>query len=105
MEQVAVLEIVLGVLLRHHVDLGLGRNAEHRDQRRGRRLRRAGDGLLVGGDQRAFVQGHALGAEEQFGGAQHERVLAAVERVAQDHVHQLVEEDVRDFAPVRTMSR
>ena len=43
------------------------------------------------------MQGHALGAEEQFGGAQHERVLAAVERIAQDHVHELIEEDVRDL--------
>ena len=46
------------------------------------------------------------GAEEQFGGAQHERIVAAVERVAQDHVHELIEEEWRrTFAPVRTMSR
>ena len=64
------------------------------------------DGFLVGGDQRAFVQGHALRAEEQLGGAQHERILAAVERIAQDHVHELIEEDVRDVcAPLRTRSR
>ena len=69
-------------------------------------LRRAGDRLLVGGDQRAFVQGHALRPEEQLGGAQHERIVAAVERVAQDHVHELIEEDVRrPSRRVRTMSR
>ena len=38
-ELVAVLEIMLGVVVVHHVDLGLGRNAEHRDQRRDRRAR------------------------------------------------------------------
>ena len=53
--------------------------------------------FLVRRDQRALMQGHALGAEEQFSGAQHERILASIERIAQDDVHQLVEEDVRDL--------
>ena len=87
MELVAVLEIVLGVVVVHHVDLGLGRDAEHRDQRRDRRVALAGDGFLVGGDQRAFVQRHALRPEEQLGRAQHVRIVAIVERVAQDDVH------------------
>ena len=97
MEAVAVLEIVPGVVVVHHVDLGLRRNAQHRDQRRDRRVARAGDGFLVGGDQRAFVQGQALRTEEQLGRAQHIGVVAAIERIAQDDVHQLVDEQVRDL--------
>ena len=41
---------------------------------------RAGDRLLVGGDQRAVVHGQALRPEEQLGRAQHVGVVAAVER-------------------------
>ena len=96
-ELVAVLEIVLGVVVVHHVDLGLGRNAEHRDERRHRRVALAGDRFLVGGDQRAFVQGHALRPEEQLGRAQHVGIVAVVERVAQDDVHELIDEQVRDL--------
>ena len=97
MELVAVLEIVLGVVVVHHVDLGLWGNAEHRDQRRHRRRALAGDSLLVGGDQRAFVQGHALRPEEQLGRAKHVRIVAIVERIAQNDVHQLIDEQVRDL--------
>ncbi len=38
------------------------------------------------------------GAEEQFRRAQHEGVVAAVERIAQDHVHELVDEQRRRVA-------
>jgi hypothetical protein len=43
------------------------------------------------------VQRHALGAEEQFACAQQERIVAGIERVAQDDVHKLIEEDVWDL--------
>ena len=39
---------------------------------------------------------HALRAEEQFGGAQHVRIIALIERVTQDEVHQLIEKDWRN---------
>ena len=39
--------------------------------------------------------GHALGPEERLGGAQHKRIAAVVERVAQDDVNELIDEDVR----------
>ena len=95
MEPVAVLEIVIGVVVVHDVDLGFGRDPQHRDQRRYRRVAFACDGFFVGRDQRALVQRHALRPEEQLGRAQHVRVVAAVERVAQDHVDELVDEQVR----------
>ena len=38
---------------------------------------------------------HALRAEEHLGGAQHARIANAVERVAQDGVHQLIDEQRR----------
>ena len=57
-----------------------------------------GDGLLVGRDQRAFVQRQPLRPEEHFGGAQDAGVLAAVEHVAQDHMDELVEEQRRRAA-------
>ena len=47
------------------------------------------------------MQRHALRAEEHLGGAQHERIVAAVERVAQDHVHQLIDEQRRRIAERR----
>ncbi len=61
-------------------------------------MRAAADGLLVGREQRAFVHGGALGAEEQFGGAHDAGVLDAVERVAQDHMHELIDEQRRRVA-------
>ena len=105
-EQIAALAIVLRIVVRS------SRRSRPRPECRASRpaakpacRRRAGDRFLVGGDQRAFVQGHALRAEEQFGGAQHERILAAVERIAQDHVHELIEEDVRDLRARRARCR
>ena len=40
---------------------------------------------------------HALRPEEQLGRAQHIGIVAIVERVAQDDVHQLIDEQVRDL--------
>ena len=41
------------------------------------------------------MQGHALRPEEDFGGAQDQRILDAVERIAQDQMHKLIEEERR----------
>ena len=41
------------------------------------------------------MQGHALRPEEDFRGAQNQRVLDAVERIAQDQMHKLIEEEQR----------
>ena len=37
-----------------------------------------------------FVRHDTLRPEEQFGRAQHERVLAAIKRISQDHVNKVV---------------
>ena len=46
------------------------------------------------------MQRDALGAEKQFGRAHHLRILDAVERVAQDHVHELGDEQRRRIAEI-----
>ena len=97
-EQVAALPVALRIVVVEHVDLAGGRQPEHGDQRRHRLRVRARDRLLVGGDQRALVHGQPLRPEEQLRRAQHEGVLAAVEHVAQDHVHELVDEQRRRVA-------
>ena len=61
----------------------------------------AGDGFLVGGDQRAFVGGEPLRPEEHLRRAQHVGVVAVVEHVAQDRVHELVDEQRRRRAHAR----
>ena len=97
-EQVAALPVALGIVVVEHVDLARGRQAEHGDERRDRLRSRARDRLLVGGDQRALVHRQPLRPEEQLRRAQHEDVLAAVEHVAQDHVHELIDEQRRRLA-------
>ena len=44
------------------------------------------------------MHGDALGAEEQLGGAHHTRIVNAVERVAQDQMHELIDEQRRRLA-------
>ena len=53
------------------------------------------DHLGVGENRRAVVKRDPLRAKEQLGGAQDVGVLAAVERVAQDEVHELVQKQRR----------
>src|SRR5687768_5633418 len=53
------------------------------------------DRLEVGEQHVAFLDGRLLVAPEELGGAQPERVVAAIEDVAQDHVHELVDEKRR----------
>ncbi len=53
--------------------------------------------LLVRQHDAALVGGGALLAKEQLGGAQPHRVVGAVEHVAQDHVHHLVDEHRREW--------
>ncbi len=96
-EQIAALPIGTGIVLVEHVDLGRSRQSEHRHQRRQRLVAEAGDGLLVGRHQRALVQRQLLRPEKQLGGTQHERIVAVVQHVAQDHVHDLVQEYVREL--------
>ena len=43
------------------------------------------------------MQHQPLRPEEQFGGAQHQRVFAAIERVAQDDMNELVDEQRRQM--------
>ena len=56
------------------------------------------DDLGVGQQQRAVVHGRELAAIEQFGGAQHVGIVAALERVAQDQMAELRQEDRRQVA-------
>ena len=97
-EAVAALPIAVGVVVVENVDLGFGRNAEHRHQRRHRRRYCAADGFLVGGDQRAFVQGDALRCGRTVRRRAARAHRHAVERVAQDHVHELIDEQRRRLA-------
>ena len=48
--------------------------------------------LEVGEQHVAVLDGRLLLAKEHLGGAQAQRIVAAVEQVAQDHVRQLVDE-------------
>src|SRR5665811_869544 len=52
-------------------------------------------GFFIGRDQRILMHGDTLVAEEQLGGAHHARIRNAVERVAQDHMHELIDEQQR----------
>ena len=56
------------------------------------------DHLRIGQQQRAVVNGRQLAAIEQLGRAQHIRIVAAFERVAQDQVAQLRQKDRRQVA-------
>src|SRR5260370_20114004 len=90
-ELLATLPIVVCVAIRQHVDFGTGWKSQHRYERRKRRRAYPSDCLLVGCEQRALVQRHSLWPEKQLGGTQYERVLATVQRVAQDDVDKLVD--------------
>ena len=46
------------------------------------------------------MQRQLLRAEEHFGCAQDESIIAAIERVSQDHLHQLMDEEMRKLAGV-----
>ncbi len=97
-EAIAPLPIVLRVIVGQDVDLRARGNSQHGDERRQRRGAGAGDGFLVGGDQGAFMGRHSLRAKEQLRRAQHERIAAAVEGVAQNHLDELVEKERRRVA-------
>ena len=56
------------------------------------------DDFGVGQQQRAVVHGGELAAVEQFGGAQHVGIVAALQRVAQDQMAELRQEDRRQIA-------
>ena len=56
------------------------------------------DHLRVGEEQRAVMERRPLRPEEQLGRAQHVRVLAVFQGVAQDQVDELVEEERRHLA-------
>jgi hypothetical protein len=96
-ERVRAAPVGPGVGVVEDVEFGRGLLAQHRDKRRVWRaaLMRL-DHLRIGEQHRAVVEGDALRAEEQFRGAQHVRVLATVERVAQDEVDELVEKQGRN---------
>jgi hypothetical protein len=56
------------------------------------------DDLGIGEKHRAFMERDLLRPEEQLGRAKHVRIGTSVERVAQDEVDELVEEDRRGLA-------
>jgi len=58
--------------------------------------------LVVGSDQRTVVKCQPLRSKQHFGGAQQINVIAAVERVAQDHMHELIEKEGRGHAGTAT---
>ena len=56
------------------------------------------DHFGIGQQQRAVMHGGELAAIEQFGGAQHVGIVAALQRVAQDQMAELRQEDRRQIA-------
>src|SRR5262245_35284901 len=97
-ELIAALPIVARIVCINDIDIGLGGNAEHRHKRSHRGRIQTADRLFVGGNQRAIVESDALGAEKQLGGAQHTRILDAIERIAQNHMYKLIDEERRNVA-------
>ena len=56
------------------------------------------DHFCIGQQQRAVVNGRQLAAIEQLGRAQHIRILASLEGIAQDQVAELRQKDRRQVA-------
>ncbi len=94
-ELIAALPVVHCVDLIKYVDFCRGRQPKHRYQWREGFVAETRDRLFVGCKQRTVMQSHLLGSEEKLGRAQREGTLAIVESVAQNHVHDLVEKDMR----------
>ena len=97
-EPVAAFPIATGIVAIDNVDISLGWNAKHLNQRRYRPGIAAAHCLFVGCKQRTFMQRDTLGAEKQFRGTQHTRILHVIKRIAQNDVHQLIHEQWRDVA-------
>src|SRR5262245_34284632 len=97
-EKIAPTPVALCVIARQNVDLRCRRYAEHRHEGRQWSRARAAEGFLVSADQRSFVRRESLRAKEELGSAEHKRVTAAIEGIAQNHVNELVEEERRRVA-------
>ena len=105
-EAVAALPVACGVVIVEHVDLG--------PQAAARALPRAAmnggsaDMFLVGRDQRSVMNRQALRTKKHFRGAQQIGVIALIEHIAQDEVHELIEKERRHacaFAHQRHIGR
>ena len=95
-EGVGTSAIAFGIVADQDVQLLRRLFAEHRRERRGMRVDLgAVNRLFIGEEQGAVVDRQALRAEEHLGRAQHEGVILLVERVAEDRVHELIDEQRR----------
>src|SRR5688572_17416423 len=96
------LPVKRGVVAIEHVEIGAGELAlrlddEAADGAVAVAARMHLDGLEIGEQHMAVLDGRFLFAEEKLAGPQPERVVGAVQDIAQDHVHQLVDEHRRDL--------
>ena len=97
--------IVLSVIGVENVDLRLSGRAQHRHQRQHRCHLEPANDLLVPKKQGLLVQHDPLRPEKQFGRAHHEGVIAAVQRVSQDYMDELIDKQRRQSNRPRTDQR
>ncbi len=96
-EAVAALPIAASGCIVEHVDFQGRRQSQQFHQRRtGLRGKQRLPLLVDHGDQ-AFLHHEPLRTKEDLGGPQHENIVAIVQQVSQDHLHQLIDQDVREF--------
>src|SRR5262249_14460826 len=92
-ERIAPTPAALSVIARQNVDLRGRRYAQPGHAGRQWRRRSAAEGFVVRGDQRSSPRRESLRAKEERGSAEHKRVTAGIERIAENHVNELVEEE------------
>ena len=85
--------------------LGGRLSAQHGDEGRwGHALLLRADYLGIGQQHRAVVERGYLGPKKQFASAQHIRVLASVESIAQDQVDELIVVVIDEFDTIEDRS-